>query len=82
MLRTGALILALLMLAPAWSGQASDKAVLIELGRMAAAHPSSVSAGGAVVVGNLQLAAFTGCPRPARFLPAAWPRRTSAATAR
>ena len=30
-MRTGALILALLLLAPTWSGEASDKAVLIEL---------------------------------------------------
>ena len=33
MLRTGALIPALLLLAPTWSGGASDKAVLIELER-------------------------------------------------
>ena len=62
MLRTGALILALLMLAPAWSGQASDKAVLIEIAPRATAFPSSVSAGGAVVVGNLALGGFYWMP--------------------
>ena len=53
MLRTGALILALLLLAPTWSGEASDKAVLIELDLRSGAQPSGVSAGGAVVVGGL-----------------------------
>ena len=53
MLRTGALILALLLLAPTWSGEASDKTVLIELDLRSAAQPLSVSAGGAVVVGGL-----------------------------
>ena len=62
MIRTGALILALLMLAPAWSGQASDKAVLIEIGRRSVSFPSSVSAGGAVVVGNLNLGGFYWMP--------------------
>ena len=52
MLRTGALILALLLLAQPWSGAASDKTVLIELEPGSAALPSSVSAGGAVVVGG------------------------------
>ena len=65
-MRTGALILALLMLAPTWSGEASDKAVLIELEPRSAAQPLSVSAGGAVVVGGLALAAgSTGCQRQA-----------------
>ena len=31
MMRIGALILAMLLLAPTWSGYASDEAVLIEL---------------------------------------------------
>ena len=62
MLRIGALILALVMLTPASSGQASDKAVLIEIGRRAASFPSSVSAGGAVVVGNLDLGGFYWMP--------------------
>ena len=53
MFRTGALILALLLLAPTWSGEASDKAVLIELDLRSAAQPLGVSAGGAVVVGGL-----------------------------
>ena len=44
MLRTGALILALLMLAPTWSGEASDKAVLIELPLGSAAQPTGVGA--------------------------------------
>ena len=52
-MRTGALILALLMLTPTWSGEASDKAVLIELEPRSAAQPLGVSAGGAVVVGGL-----------------------------
>ena len=52
-MRTGALILALLLLAPTWSGEASDKTVLIELELRSAAQPSKVSAGGAVVVGGL-----------------------------
>ena len=52
-MRTGALILALLMLAPTWSGEASDKTVLIELEARSGAQPLSVSAGGAVVVGGL-----------------------------
>ncbi len=53
MLRTGALILALLLLAPTWSGDANDKAVLIELDLRSGAQPLGVSAGGAVVVGGL-----------------------------
>lgn len=53
MLRTGALILALLLLAPTWSGEASDKTVLIEFELKSGAQPLSVSAGGAVVVGGL-----------------------------
>ena len=53
MLRTGALILALLLLAPTWSGEASDKAVLIELELRSGAQPLGVSSGGAVVVGGL-----------------------------
>jgi probable HAF family extracellular repeat protein len=61
MIRTGALILALLMLAPAWSGQASDKAVLIEIGR-GASFPASASAGGAVIVGNLTVGGFYWMP--------------------
>ena len=52
-MRTGALILALLLLAPTWSGEASDKTVLIELELRSAAQPLKVSAGGAVVVGGL-----------------------------
>jgi len=53
MMRTGALILALLMLAPTWSGEASDKTVLIELDPRSSAQPLGVSTGGAVVVGGL-----------------------------
>jgi hypothetical protein len=53
MLRTGALILALLLLAPTWSGEASDETVLIEFELKSGAQPLSVSAGGAVVVGGL-----------------------------
>jgi len=53
MLRTGALILALLLLAQPWSGAASDKTVLIELELKSEAQPLGVSAGGAVVVGGL-----------------------------
>jgi len=53
MLRTGALILALLLLAQPWSGAAGDKTVLIELDLRSAAQPASVSAGGAVVAGGL-----------------------------
>lgn len=52
-MRTAGLILALLMLTPTWSGEASDKAVLIELEPRSAAQPLGVSAGGAVVVGGL-----------------------------
>jgi probable HAF family extracellular repeat protein len=55
MMRTGALILALLLLAPRWSGEASDKTVLIEFDLRSTALPASVSAGGAVVVGSLQV---------------------------
>ena len=62
MIRTGALILAMLMLPPPWSGQASDKAVLIEIAPRAASFPSSVSAGGAVVVGGLTLGGFYWMP--------------------
>jgi len=61
MLRIGALIPALLLLAPAWSGGASDKAVLIELDQITA-QASGVSAGGAVVVGTLQIGAFYWMP--------------------
>jgi hypothetical protein len=53
MVRTGALILMLLLLAPTWSGEASDKAVLIMLDLRSDAQPLGVSAGGAVVVGAL-----------------------------
>ncbi len=53
MLRPGALILALLLLAPMVSGEASDKTVLIEFDLKSGAQPLSVSAGGAVVVGGL-----------------------------
>ena len=52
-MRTGALILALLLLAPTWPGEASDKTVLMELDLRSAAQPLGVSAGGAVVVGGL-----------------------------
>ena len=53
MLRTGALILAFVLLVQPWSGAASDKTVLIELELRSAAQPSGVSSGGAVVVGAL-----------------------------
>ncbi len=53
MVRTGALILVLLLLATTWSGEASDKATLILLDLKSGAQPSGVSAGGAVVVGGL-----------------------------
>jgi probable HAF family extracellular repeat protein len=53
MWRTAALILASLLLAPTWSGQASDKAVLMELDLRSGAQPLGVSSGGAVVVGGL-----------------------------
>ena len=53
MLRTGALILALLLLAQPWSGAASDKTVLMELDLRSSAQPLGVSSGGAVVVGGL-----------------------------
>jgi probable HAF family extracellular repeat protein len=53
MLRTGKLILALLLLAQPWSGAATDKTVLIEFDPKADAQPLGVSAGGAVVVGGL-----------------------------
>ena len=53
MLRTAALILASLLLAPTWSGEASDKPLLIELSQRSGALPSGVSASGAVVVGSL-----------------------------
>src|SRR4029077_21095870 len=62
MLRTGALILALLLLAEPWSGAASDKTVLIELEPGSTALPSSVSAGGAVVVGSLAAGGFYWMP--------------------
>ena len=62
MLRTGVLILALLLLAQPWSGAASDKAVLIELDLRSGAQPSSVSAGGAVVVGGLAAGGFYWMP--------------------
>ena len=53
MVRTGALILVLLLLATTWPGEASDKATLILLDLKSGAQPSGVSAGGAVVVGGL-----------------------------
>ena len=53
MFRTGALILALLLLAPTWSGEASDKTILIEFDLRSGAQPAGVSAGGAVVAGAL-----------------------------
>jgi probable HAF family extracellular repeat protein len=53
MVRTGALILVLLLLATTWPGEASDKAVLIMLDLKSDAQPLGVSAGGAVVVGGL-----------------------------
>ena len=53
MVRTGALILVLLLLASTWSGEASDKATLILLDLKSDAQPLGVSAGGAVVVGGL-----------------------------
>jgi probable HAF family extracellular repeat protein len=53
MLRGGVLVLALLLLVPTWSGEASDKTVLIELDLRSGALPSGVSSGGAVVVGGL-----------------------------
>ncbi len=62
MLRTGALILALLLLATTWSGQASEKTVLIELAPRAGAQPSGLSAGGAVVVGSLEIGGFYWMP--------------------
>ena len=46
MLRTGALILALLLLAQPWSGAASDKTVLMELDLRSSAQPLGVSSGG------------------------------------
>lgn len=62
MVRTGALILVSLLLAPTWSGEASDKTVLIELEPGSAALPSSVSACGAVVVGSLGVGGFYWMP--------------------
>ena len=62
MLRPGALILALLLLATTWSGQASEKTLLIELAPRAGAQPSGLSAGGAVVVGSLQIGGFYWMP--------------------
>jgi probable HAF family extracellular repeat protein len=62
MLRTGALILALLLLAQPWPDAASDKTVLIELDLRSAAQPASVSAGGAVVVGSLTVGGFYWMP--------------------
>jgi probable HAF family extracellular repeat protein len=53
MLRAGALILTLLLLATMWSGEASDNTVLIELDLRSGAQPLAVSSGGAVVVGGL-----------------------------
>jgi len=52
-LRTGALILALLLLAPTWSGEASDKTILIEFDLRSGAQPAGVGVGGAVVAGAL-----------------------------
>jgi probable HAF family extracellular repeat protein len=63
MVRIGALILVLLLLATTWPGEASDKATLILLDLKSGAQPSGVSAGGAVVVGGLSsLGAFYWMP--------------------